>query len=208
MHRASPSLHSSLCAAALFVAAAAAFPGSAVMAQSLTASSSATGGMSLFLPFVSEPAPAAPSQTPQQVRYSQLRAELYGLDALLSEAAGYRMTFANYIYTEQLSNHNTSLLDGTLDNFDSYLNLATKARQAGIEAISGNPGLDSQGNLADGAAYDGAMQQGANADWTARTYLNLAMGELHGALVRYQQVWGYSIPDIPRWNLLPWNFPA
>ncbi|HEY3343788.1 MAG TPA: hypothetical protein VGJ97_02605 [Anaerolineaceae bacterium] len=208
MHRASSSFHSFFYSAALFVALAAIFPGSAVLAQGLTAPSSVVGGTSIFLPLIRLSDPAAPSQTAQQVKYSQLRADLYGLDATISDAAGFRMTFANFVYTERLSNHNTQLLDGATDNFDSFIDLASKARQAGIEVISSDPGLDSQGNLADGAVYDTAMQQGANADWTARSYLNQAMGVLHSSLNLYHQVWGYSIPDIPKWNLLPFNFPA
>jgi hypothetical protein len=203
MHRASSTFQPLSCAVALIVAMLAVLPGSAVAAQS---SANTNSGTTIFLPMVFNPDPPAPPQTPQQIKYGQLHTELYGLDALLSQAAGYRQAYANFVYNEQLVHHDTALLDGGPANFDSYLDLATKARQAGIVAISGNPGLDAQGNLTDGTAYDTAMKQGADADWTVRSYLNLAMSELHSDLTLYHQVWGYAVPDIPKWNLTPFSF--
>jgi hypothetical protein len=139
-------------------------------------------------------------------QYHQLKAELYGLNAVFDKAAGYRNTYVAFLTSEQFHGRNTKTLEDSLSNFDSYIHLAREAQQNGIIALDETKGFDSSGNVVDIALVSGEIHSALGFDSTAHFYLNLAVFELHSALNLYHQVSGVEVPDIPKLRLPPFTF--
>jgi hypothetical protein len=194
---------------ALLVAVSAAYPGLTANAQPRQDSSGLTHFQ--YLPIIDPPADAIPPQTPEQIAYTNLHDEIYGqLTAYFNNAAVYRNEYLTFMYSQQLLGRDTTTLQAILDNFDSYVTQGKAGLTAAQNAISGDPGLDTSGNVTGADLYNSSIKAALDNDWVARGNLNQAVYQLHSGLLQYQYIWGTNagIPDIPKWHLTPYQLPS
>lgn len=200
MHRKATSLTRFIISIGLALASISILPRLAVTAQS----SSTTTPVSTASAIPS----AARARLASRLRaeYPQIRSELFGLRFIFDQVAGYRRAYVAFQTSEQFHGRDTKILDSSLTNFDSFVSLTTTARKNGIEALDGTTGFDSNGNVIDVFTVGDEIQKAVGFDSTARGNLVRAVFEIHSALNLYHQVWGATVPDIPKLRLAPFTF--
>ncbi len=166
-----------------------------------------------FLPVWPVSADELPKFTPKQQaqadrlkkEYQQLRNDMYALNDLFAQAAGYRQTYLRFMYGEQVNKHDTSMLEAALALYDSYITQGLNYQKKGHIDLGYPKGFDSTGqNVININVVSGEINAALPDYLTSRNYARLAIYTLHSALNLYHQRSSLDVPNVPKYHPSPY----
>ncbi len=180
-----------LCAATLLLAILAFLPNAAASAQG-TATATPT-----------------PTFTPKQqaradrfkTQYQKLRSDLYGLNDLYTQAAGYRRSYVSFMNGRAVNGYDTTVLENELAYYDNLIAQGQIFQQKGFVDLGYPNGFDASGkNVVNINTVSNEINAALPDYLTSRNYVTTAIYVLHSGLNLYHQISGFDVPNVPKYH--------